>query len=135
MKVFISGSSSVTVLSKEMTLKLDALIKISAEVLVGDCIGVDTLVQQYMKSAGYTNVKVYHVGAIPRNNLGFTNIQIPSKSRVYGRAWYQLKDIAMTNDADAGVVFWDGRSKGSLDNIYRLKQQNKPVEVIRKEVI
>ena len=35
----------------------------------------------------------------------------------------------LLNDADYGIVIWDGKSKGSLDQLYRMVKQNKPCRV------
>jgi hypothetical protein len=35
-------------------------------------------------------------------------------------AYYAAKDLAMAQDAKCGVMLWDGRSKGTLNNIQNL---------------
>jgi len=53
-----------------------------------------------------------------RNNIGsWKTRQIPNPENLSGRSRYQLKDKAMADDCDCGMMFWDGRSKGTKDNI------------------
>ena len=41
--------------------------------------------------------------------------------------FYVQKDIAMAKDADYGLMIWDGKSKGTLNNMINLLIQGKPV--------
>ena len=59
MKVFISGSKSISALPEEVKSLLDSYIDTGAEILVGDCYGVHAAVQMYLDSKGYSNVTVY----------------------------------------------------------------------------
>ena len=70
MKVFIGGSKTIKELSICMTKELDHVCREGYEVLVGDCGGVDRLVQEYLHEHGYTNVTVYVSGERVRNNVG-----------------------------------------------------------------
>ena len=67
MKLFISGSKSISVLSDEVKAILDKYIAIGTEFLVGDCYGVDAAVQDYLELKGYSNVTIYCSGEFPRN--------------------------------------------------------------------
>ena len=69
MRVFISGSKSISKLPEEVKSLLDTFIATDAEILVGDCYGVDAAVQMYLDSKGYSNVIVYCSGETPRNNF------------------------------------------------------------------
>lgn len=57
--VFISGSSKIKRLNKEMTDCLDELMKQDVQVIVGDCYGVDFLAQKYLKAHNFDRVTVY----------------------------------------------------------------------------
>ena len=115
MKVFISGSRSISCLNYTLN-NLNG-----NEVLIGDCYGIDLAVQTYLKSLNYPFVTVYHINSHPRNNVGnWQTHRIRATS-------YTAKDIAMTSDCDAGIVIWDGMSKGSLSNIHRLLTAHKPL--------
>ena len=47
-----------------------------------------------------------------------------------GRDLYTLKDISMAEDADYGLMVWDGESKGTLNNILLMKKLNKKFFVV-----
>jgi hypothetical protein len=54
---------------------------------------------------------------------------IPVKSNVTGFAFYAEKDKAMADNADYGFMIWNGKSKGTLNNIINLSRQLKVVLV------
>ena len=112
MKVFVSGSRGVQELPAAAKASLDKIKELGFTVLVGDCHGVDTLVQAYLE--GYLKVVVFHIGARPRTNFGFDTVKV---------AGYQQtdKDAAMAADADYGLAIWDGKSPGTVKNIERVK--------------
>jgi hypothetical protein len=112
MKVFVSGSRGVSELPEEARASLDKVRELGFTVLVGDCHGVDTLVQQHLE--GYRKVVVFHIGERPRNNNGFDTVQV-------GGSRQTDKDAAMAADADYGLAVWDGRSPGTKKNIERVK--------------
>ena len=128
MKVFIAGSRSVKRLNEPVISKLSDICEKNHHILIGDCYGVDSLVQQFLKSRGYNNVSVYIANNKARNNIG----QWPTHS-VYtplylkGSNYYKQKDIAMARDADTGFMIWDGVSCGTMNNITELVSKNKPV--------
>lgn len=107
------------------------LIKSGAEILVGDCRGVDYLAQSYLKSEKYKNVTVYHSGAICRNKLDpdWKSMPVPSGAR--GRAFYTAKDIAACAAADEGIAVWDGISEGTGRNIGQMRAEGRPVRIYR----
>ena len=97
------------------------------KVLIGDAYGVDTLVQQMLKDKyDYPFVTVYASNGKARNNIGNWNVKaIDVPSGIYGREFYTYKDVAMSNDCDFGFMLWDGKSKGTLNNIERLLSMDK----------
>lgn len=40
-------------------------------------------------------------------------------------SYYSLKDFEMAREADYGFMIWDGKSKGTLNNILNLLKDNK----------
>ena len=54
--VFISGSSSIKDLPKDVIKSLENIIDKGFEIFVGDAKGVDTLIQQYFYKRNYTNI-------------------------------------------------------------------------------
>lgn len=117
MKVFVSGSMSIRSLSNEVINRIENIKSKELQVLVGDCWGVDTLAQKYLE--GYPHVIVYHIGQKPRNNIGKWDTV-----SVCGPQW--SKDKKMSEDCDYFFAIWDGKSKGTKNNILRTKQLGKP---------
>ena len=98
--------------------RMDAmLVRVQQEfkivVLCGKARGADTLGEQYAKARGY-EVNYY-----------------PADWNRYGRSAGHIRNSWMARDADAVVVFWDGKSIGSKDMICRTKESNKPLRVFR----
>ncbi|MFA5518694.1 MAG: hypothetical protein WDA74_05500 [Spirochaetota bacterium] len=136
MRVFISGSISIKKLPKYALHKIDNIIKKDYHVFVGDAKGVDSIVQKYLQKKNYQNVIVYYAGNEIRNNYGnWETKQVNNSSKKKGRELYTLKDIEMANDADFGLMIWDGKSEGTLNNISMMKLRNKRFFVVIDEMI
>ena len=130
MKIFISGSATINKLNETIDRILNKTVNNGYEILVGDCNGVDALIQSYYSDKGYENVTVYHVGAKPRNCCkNFKAVKVDTANEMFGYRYYQQKDIRMTDIADVGLVIWDGISKGSYANVERLLKAKKSVVV------
>jgi len=90
-------------------------------------------VQMYLDSKGYSNVIVYCSGETPRNNF-VTGAKVCSYAEaskgLTGSAFHYVKDIQMANDCDQAIMIWDGKSKGTGENIRRIKEMNKPYQEI-----
>ena len=144
-KVFISGSIKIKELSNDFLESINNIIDKNMRILIGDAHGVDKIVQIYLHNKNYRNVEIYHVGAIPRNNIGsFTTKKINYKelesyellpTKVKNeiehseRKKQQFKDRAMSEDANHLLVLWDGASTGSKDNILNGLAQSKFVKI------
>ncbi len=146
-KIFISGSISSKEIPKDIIKSVDDCQKKNYTILIGDAPGIDKNIQDMLKADNYKNVEVYHVGPSPRNLsdrdwiVRRISVDIENekffKNRKYTREAQMLKDKAMSNDADFGLVIWKDTSKnrfgktsvskGSLNNIYNLLVQNKYV--------
>jgi hypothetical protein len=133
MKLFISGSKSITELPITFKLLLDDYMVESTEFLVGDCYGVDVAVQKYLESKGCGNVTIYCSGETPRNNF-VTGAKVHSCAKaakgLTGRAFQYVKDIQMAKDCDQAIMIWDRKSKGTGENIRRIKELKKPYRII-----
>lgn len=129
-KIFIFGSRSINDISKYYYI-IDNCINNNCQILVGDCNGVDKLVQDYLISKKYYNVIVYSTNN-PRNyNNNFKLNIIKSNNRI-DRKYYELKDNEMINDCSIAFCIYDGKSIGSKNNITKLKNLNK--YIIIKEI-
>lgn len=133
MKYFVSGSKSISKLPEEAKSLLDEHIALGTEFLVGDCYGVDAAVQMYLDSKRYSNVIVYCSGETPRNNF-VTGAKVCSCAEaakgLTGSAFQYVKDIQMAQDCDTALMIWDGKSKGTGENIRRIKEMGKPYKTI-----
>lgn len=135
MKVFISGSIGINKLPKRASEKIDNIIKKEYKILVGDAKGVDSYVQKYLFKKKYKNVVVYYAGNKIRNNVGQWETRNIVNDIEKGRKLYTLKDIEMANDADYGLMIWDGKSEGTMNNLSMMKSQNKRFFVVIGEMI
>ena len=60
-RVFVSGSITIKKLPNCVKASIDSICKGGIEILVGDANGIDTMVQDYCKSIGYSSVVVYSI--------------------------------------------------------------------------
>lgn len=130
MKIFIGGSKNISKLDSETKSALDRLCTENANILIGDCFGADTLVQQYLNDKGYRNVTVYVSGDKARNNIGGFNEKHINADGLTGFKFYRQKDIAMVKDADCGLMLWDEKTKGTAYNIRDMREIGKEVIII-----
>ena len=127
MKLFIGGSKTVTALNNEIRKVIDTFCEQNAEILIGDCFGADKLVQRYLHEKGYRNVTVYVSGSKVRNNVGgFRTVFVDVPDGSKGYRFYAEKDKQMVLTADTGLMIWNGKSRGTRNNIMWLKSMNKP---------
>lgn len=130
MKVFIAGARSITVIDQYAAEKLSSICDKRFSILIGDCYGIDALVQSYLAQRDYSDVTVYASNGIVRNNVGqWPTMNVAVESSARGFDFFRQKDVAMANDADLGYMIWDGNSKGTLYNIITLAQQEKTTVV------
>ena len=132
MNVFISGSISIDNLPLSAAEKIDNIINNNYVILIGDAKGVDLQVQKYLFNKKYDNVIVYFAGGKARNNIGHweTREITAGTDNKRGRELYTVKDKAMAKDAHYGLMIWDGKSRGTLNNIKEMKKENKRFYVI-----
>ena len=135
MRVFISGSKSISKLPEEVKSLLDEHIALGTEFLVGDCYGVDAAVQKYLESKGCGKVTIYCSGETPRNNfvMGAKVCSCAEAAKgLTGNAFQYVKDIQMAQDCDTALMIWDRKSKGTAENIRRIKEMGKPYRIINE---
>jgi hypothetical protein len=120
MKVFIGGSRAVSKLNAVIHGRLDDLMKRGCTILIGDANGADKAVQTYFAKKHYAKVVVFCVEQC-RNNVGVwptRSIEPPAGST--GFSYYAAKDFVMADEAQCGVMLWDAKSKGTLQNMLNL---------------
>ena len=133
-KVFIGGSKSIHRIDNWgdrilIESEIDKYISSNVRILIGDCPGVDKIVQAYLFLKGYKNVTVYAAEGKARNNIGdWPVVNVPSHGEEE-YDYYQLKDIEMAKDADEAFMIWDGQSKGTAFNIDEMQKLEKRVYI------
>lgn len=125
-KVFFGGSRNLGRLNSAIRTRLRNLITNKHTVLIGDANGVDKAVQSFFAEEGYKSVIVYCMDNECRNNVGNWPIEsVDSGGKRKDFSYFAMKDAKMSLDADYGFMIWDGESKGTLNNVLNLIQQNK----------
>ncbi|MFH1429117.1 MAG: hypothetical protein ABIH39_05165 [Candidatus Margulisiibacteriota bacterium] len=125
-KVFIGGSRDITTLDQNIKNELDSIIKKNDTVIIGDANGADKAVQYYLNENKYKNVIVYCMKGNCRNNIGnWTTKYICSEYAKKDFNFFVTKDLEMAKDANYGLMIWDARSKGTINNILNLIENNK----------
>ena len=63
-----------------------------------------------------------------RNNIGeWETSMLVGDGSVKDFQYYAIKDKAMADRATCGIVLWDGKSRGTLNNVQNLLRGDKPV--------
>ncbi|HWP37354.1 MAG TPA: hypothetical protein VNL18_07350 [Gemmatimonadales bacterium] len=126
--VFVGGSRRVSRLNQAIRKRLDELMSRGLSVYVGDANGADRAIQRYLAASHYKSVTVFAVESHLRNNEGDWHVQfVAPPKNAKGYDLYAAKDRVMAELADAGVMLWDGRSRGTLENIRALLLDDKPI--------
>ena len=106
MKTAIVGSRTVK------CVELKKYITKADEIISGGARGVDQIAARYAKE----------------NGLKLTEI-LPQYER-YGKAAPIIRNKQIVDLADKIIIFWDGRSKGTLSIIKYAERTNKPHQII-----
>ena len=128
MKIFLGGSKCVGVLPRAVIEKVELYIEGNCEFLVGDCHGADLAFQKLLK--GYAKVTVFCSGGKPRFNIGNRQVKALGFEKSEDYNFYAQKDLAMAGLADCALMVWDGKSRGTMLNIARMRLAAKEVKVI-----
>jgi hypothetical protein len=130
-KVFVAGSRSLSRLNKDVKSRIDNIVDKGFTIMVGDANGVDKAVQRYLSGKHFVNVVVFCMEGGCRNNVGDWPTRRISAADPSRRdfAYYSTKDRAMVDEADYGLMLWDGKSRGTLRSIVDLVRHKKPVVV------
>ncbi|OGA21523.1 MAG: hypothetical protein A3I02_13325 [Betaproteobacteria bacterium RIFCSPLOWO2_02_FULL_67_26] len=128
--VFLGGSRRIARLNESMRAKIDELLTRGLWMVVGDANGADRALQQYLADRGYEKVVVYAVTGLLRNNVGHWKVRsVDAPKGARGFELYSVKDAEMAKEASYGLMLWDGKSRGTLANVFKLLAQGKPVAV------
>ncbi len=128
--VLVAGSRQISRLPTEVRARLDTMIERGFQILVGDANGVDKAVQRYLADKSYPNVLVHCMKDHCRNNIGnWPTRQVVAPRGAKGFDYYSVKDRAMAEGAEYGLMLWDGKSKGTVRNVVNLCRDHTPVVV------
>ena len=124
--IFIAGPRAIKKLDNKVLLKLKNFEEKGFLIYVGDASGVDTLIQTFYHNLSYNNVNIFASNGKARNNLGNWRINAVAVDKsIKGFEFYVQKDKAMAEKADLGFMIWNGKSKGTLNNIINLRKKSK----------
>ena len=128
--VFLSGSRKISRLNDMIRGRIQNIVDQEFRIFVGDASGADKAMQGYLAEIDYEKVTVFCAGSTCRNNVGdWPTKKIEVSSKLKGRDFYTQKDKEMAAVADYGLVLWDGKSAGSINNVFELLKRRKPVVV------
>jgi hypothetical protein len=128
--VFVAGSRQISRLPAEVKTRLDTMVEKGFQILVGDANGADKAVQRYLADKSYPNVLVHCMKDHCRNNVGsWPTREIDAPRGARGFDYYSLKDRAMAEAAEYGLLLWDAKSKGTDNNVLNLSRDHTPVVV------
>lgn len=116
----VSGSRSIRVLPAQAKESLDRAMSNGLYIFVGDAPGVDTLVQEYLRSKEYQDVTVWY------SEKGLRTCLFPDNKREV-RGSYSDRDKAMFALGDYHLALWDGKSPGTKRNISRKMVHHKVI--------
>lgn len=126
--VFLSGSRKLSRLNEEIRGRLGKMIENNLEIIAGDANGADKAMQAFFAEKDYNHVTIFYVGSAPRNNVGgWKTKKVETDPKIKGRDFYVQKDKAMAEVAEYGLVLWDGKSPGSVQNMLSLVRGGKAV--------
>lgn len=138
-RVFIGGSRHVSRLDAQIRERIDNILGKEFPILIGDANGADKAVQDYLFDKRYADVEVFCSDGACRNNIGAWAVRsVPASAREKTAEFYSAKDRAMAEEATVGLMVWDGRSVGTLMNVFRLLKLGKKAVVYvvpRKEFV
>lgn len=121
MNIFIAGPRVMNKINEKVVERINNIINKEYTILIGDANGIDKSVQCYLNQKKYRNVKVYATKGRARNNVGNWDIQkVDVFEDLKGFDFYAAKDYEMAKDADYGLMIWNGKSKGTLNNSINL---------------
>lgn len=125
-KIFIGGSRRISRLNAAVQQRIDRIVDQNFSILIGDANGADKAVQRYLQSRNYDKVEVFCVEGTCRNNLGNWRLRsVKSALDIKDFDYYAAKDRLMASEARFGLMIWDGKSLGTLLNVFRLASRHK----------
>lgn len=126
MTIVLGGSRHIFVLTQEVKDQILKEITANESFFIGDAPGVDTAFQNFLSKCSYSRVKIFSSAGYIRNNLGNWDSELVETGlKSKSNSTHAFKDRHMCNEADKGIMIWDGRSAGTLGNVIDLVGQGK----------
>jgi predicted XRE-type DNA-binding protein len=115
--------------------RINKIVSSDFDVVVGDADGADTSIQECLLKYQARKVTVYCTGDTPRNNVAEWPVhKVTSKAKAGTRAYFTAKDLEMARRSDYGLMVWDCKSTGTLNNVIELlKEKKKSVVFVNKK--
>ena len=83
---------------------------------------------ELISSKNYKNVTIFASNGIARNNFGGWRVEsVNVDHNITGFEFYTQKDLEMAKKADIGFMIWNGKSRGTFNNIVNCIKLNKEV--------
>lgn len=124
--IFIAGSITIKHLDPLVVERLKKIVAQEFSVIVGDANGVDSSIQEELLNMDHPKTTVFCSSPKPRNNVGSWPVNVVKTSHARStRAFHTAKDIAMAENADCGLMVWDAKSTGTLNNVIELLKRKK----------
>ncbi len=124
---FVYGSSSIKALDNNTKKRLDGIMSVGINIVVGQN-NFDYLIQQHLAKAKYNRVCVYH-DRICRHNLNNWQTRHVKGVNYLTKIMFTKEEAAMADDANYGLAIWDGQSLGTEVNTNYMVAKNKKVSV------
>ncbi|QMA47641.1 hypothetical protein HV030_14080 [Citrobacter freundii] len=124
--VFVAGSITIKQLDPLVIERLKKIVDKKFNVIIGDASGVDSSVQYELLKMCCDTTTVFSSSSKPRNNIGGWPVNVVKTDFKRGsREFYTAKDLKMAEKADCGLMVWDSKSPGTLNNVIELLLRNK----------
>ncbi len=130
---FICGSSSIKNLDNNIKQRLDSIMSVGINIVLGEYNNFDYLLQDYLTKARYDRVCIYYSRKRCRHNLNNWQTKHIKAVNFFGKITRTDEEIAMINDANYGLVIWDSKSMGAEFNIDYMVSKNKKVAVYKTD--
>jgi hypothetical protein len=128
--LFTGGSRHIRHVPEQVRTMLHRCTEQGTPVIVGDANGADKALQTYLAQRHYPHVTIYYAGTTIRTNVGgWPQISVPVPAGKKAREQYMVRDARMADDADSGLMLWDGKSAGTINNVLNLLERSKHCHV------
>lgn len=123
MKLIIAGSRSFAYFTL-LAAECEKYLNVATEVVSGRAPGADQLGERWAKLCGIP-IKTFPARWKDRSSPSY------NFDKGYDPAAGYARNVEMADYADEAILFWDGKSTGTMDMLRRMEIRKKPVTVVR----